>query len=82
MLGDALALAEPGGFVRIFIDEGPPMAELLSEALAQGLAPGYTDKLLAAFEVAGPEAQIIRPAPCSAVGRSIESPRAGGSAAD
>ncbi len=52
VLRDALALAEPGGFVRIFIDEGLPMAELLSEALAQGLAPGYADKLLAAFEVA------------------------------
>ena len=57
MLGDALALAEPGGFVRIFIDEGLPMAELLSEAVAQGLAPGYADKLLAAFEVAGQESQ-------------------------
>ena len=23
LLGDALALAEPGGFIRIFVDEGP-----------------------------------------------------------
>ena len=49
LLGEALALAEPGGFVRLFIDEGPPMAELLSEAAARGLAAEYVRKLLAAF---------------------------------
>jgi LuxR family maltose regulon positive regulatory protein len=50
VLGDALALAEPGGFVRIFIDEGAPMARLLSEAAARRIMPDYTAKLLAAFE--------------------------------
>ena len=50
VLGDALALAEPGGFIRIFVDEGMPMAQLLSEAAAQGIMPGYVGKLLAAFE--------------------------------
>jgi LuxR family maltose regulon positive regulatory protein len=28
VLNDALALAEPGGFIRIFVDEGVPMAAL------------------------------------------------------
>lgn len=51
VLGDALALAEPGGFIRIFVDEGPPMAQLLSETLARGIRPAYTGKLLAALEV-------------------------------
>ena len=51
ILGEALALAEPGGFMRIFIDEGLPMAQLLSEASARGLMPVYVSKLLAAFEV-------------------------------
>ena len=36
LLCDALALAEPGGFIRLFVDEGPPMAHLLSEAAARG----------------------------------------------
>ncbi len=47
-LADALALAEPGGFVRIFVDEGVQMAQLLSEVAAQGAMPDYTGKLLAA----------------------------------
>ena len=41
LLGEALALAEPGGFIRIFVDEGFPMAQLLSEAAARGIMPDY-----------------------------------------
>jgi LuxR family maltose regulon positive regulatory protein len=51
----ALTLAEPGGYVRIFVDEGPPMARLLHEAVARGIRPNYTRKLLAAFPVAESE---------------------------
>ncbi len=50
LLCDALAIAEPGGFIRLFIDEGLPMAHLLSEAEAIGMLPDYIGKLLAAFE--------------------------------
>ncbi len=50
LLGEALALAEPGGFIRTFVDEGLPMAQLLSEAAAQRIMPDYTGKLLAVFE--------------------------------
>jgi LuxR family maltose regulon positive regulatory protein len=46
----ALTLAEPEGYVRVFVDEGRPMAQLLSEAAAQGIMPDYTVKLLAVFE--------------------------------
>lgn len=49
LLGSVLAQAEPGGFVRLFLDEGPPMAELLSAAAVQGIRPDYVNKLLAAF---------------------------------
>jgi LuxR family maltose regulon positive regulatory protein len=52
LLRDALALAEPGGFIRIFVDEGPPMAHLLYKALTRGIAPEYAQKLLAAFPIA------------------------------
>ncbi len=50
LLIDALALAEPGGFIRIFVDEGIPMAQLLSEAAARAIMPDYTARLLAVFE--------------------------------
>ena len=50
LLADALALAEPGGYIRAFVDEGPPLARLLSEAGAQGLVPSYVGKLLAVLE--------------------------------
>src|SRR5258707_1272542 len=50
LLLDALTLAEPGGFIRLFVDEGPPMAHLLSEAEASGMMPDYVGKLLAIFE--------------------------------
>jgi LuxR family transcriptional regulator, maltose regulon positive regulatory protein len=57
LLGDALALAEPGGFIRIFVDEGTLMAQLLSEAAAHGIRPDYTGKLLAAFESDKPKSE-------------------------
>ncbi len=56
VLGQALVLAEPGGFVRLFVDEGAPMAQLLSGAAAQGLMPDYTGKLLRAFAAEPPRA--------------------------
>jgi LuxR family maltose regulon positive regulatory protein len=48
-LGRALALAEPEGYVRTFVDEGPPMARLLAEASRRGIMPVYAGRLLAAF---------------------------------
>ena len=58
-LARALTLAEPEGYVRIFADEGLPMAQLLSDAAAQGIQPDYTGKLLAAFETAVPQPNAI-----------------------
>ena len=46
----ALTLAEPEGYVRLFVDEDTPMAHLLSEAAAHGITPDYTARLLAVFE--------------------------------
>ena len=50
----ALAMAQPGGFIRTFVDEGAPLLELLRRSLARGaaatgpLAP-YAQRLLAAW---------------------------------
>ncbi len=63
LLGEALALAEPGGFIRIFVDEGPPMAQLLLEAASRGIMPDYTGKLLAAFEAEQPSSAGESPLP-------------------
>jgi LuxR family maltose regulon positive regulatory protein len=49
-LAEALALAASGGFIRIFVDEGPPMVQLLSEVAARGMMTDYVGTLLAAFE--------------------------------
>jgi LuxR family maltose regulon positive regulatory protein len=51
----ALSLAEPEGYVRIFVDEGVPMARLLYDALALDVEPEYVRRLLAAYPVAEPE---------------------------
>jgi len=65
VLGDVLALAQPEGFIRTFVDEGISMARLLSEAAAQGIMPDYVSKLLAAFQDVTDEGQlsssVIRP---------------------
>jgi LuxR family maltose regulon positive regulatory protein len=60
VMGRVLALAEPEGYVRIFVDEGPPMTELLSEVLEaqqsgrldspRRIPAHYLRKLLAALE--------------------------------
>jgi LuxR family transcriptional regulator, maltose regulon positive regulatory protein len=57
----ALSLAEPEGYVRIFVDEGLPMARLLYEALSQGVESDYIRRLLAAFPVAESEQTASSP---------------------
>lgn len=45
----ALSLAKPEGYIRIFVDEGEPMAQLLSQIAIKGIVPDYIAQLLAAF---------------------------------
>jgi LuxR family maltose regulon positive regulatory protein len=59
VLERALSLAEPEGFVRVFVDEGEPMARLLYEAAARGIRPEYAGRLLAAF----PDVELMPTAP-------------------
>jgi LuxR family maltose regulon positive regulatory protein len=48
-LSRALDLAAPEGYVRTFVDYGPPMRRLLERAVARGIEPNYAAKLLATF---------------------------------
>ena len=77
-LAEALALAEPEGYVRTFTDEGAPMASLLSAALEprrRGLSeppvpPRYARKILAALDWGAPSPSAELPDPLS--GRELE----------
>ena len=58
-LADAPTLAAPEGHLRVFVDEGAPMATLLGkllttpQAVAAQVPPAFLDRLLEAFEQAG-----------------------------
>ncbi len=48
-LEHALRLAEPEGYLRLFVDLGLPMARLLQEARSRDVLPEYVQALLEAF---------------------------------
>ncbi len=56
-----LTLAEPEGYFRIFVDEGPPMARLLYKALSREIALDYVQRLLTAFPIVEPDKAAILP---------------------
>jgi LuxR family maltose regulon positive regulatory protein len=49
LLERGVSLAEPEGYVQVFVDGGPPMVRLLLELAAAGSAPDSARKLLTAF---------------------------------
>jgi LuxR family maltose regulon positive regulatory protein len=51
----ALSLAEPEGYLRLFVDEGPPMARLLYESLSDGISLNYVQRLISVFPLPEPE---------------------------
>lgn len=68
MLAQALVLAEPAGYIRLFVDEDEPLRLLLEDYRLQlaadsigGRLPEYADILLAAFEEPTPTAPQISP---------------------
>jgi LuxR family maltose regulon positive regulatory protein len=56
----ALTLAEPEGYVRIFVDEGASMAAVLEAAGRHGIARTYVRQLLAAFGQAEDSARVTQ----------------------
>ena len=48
----ALTLAEPQGYLRTIVNHGAPIAALLREAYARGIAPAYIERLLHTFQSA------------------------------
>ncbi len=74
-LARALSLAEPGGYVRLFLDEGEPMLRLLHAASAHHVSPTYVHKLLSASEAvpgdpereaaSPPSSLVVHPRPSS-----------------
>ena len=54
VLHEALLLAEPGGLIRTFVDEGQPMAALLTALSDRGTLPDYTARLLAVWGASQP----------------------------
>ncbi len=58
----ALALAEAEGFVRLFVDEGEPMAGVLRRALAHRIRPSYVGRLLRCLAgTVRPTASVLTP---------------------
>ena len=48
-LQQAVELARPGGFIRVFVDLGPPMQTMLLRLAGQGFAAATVRRILAAF---------------------------------
>jgi LuxR family transcriptional regulator, maltose regulon positive regulatory protein len=70
----ALILAEPEGYVRMFLDEGSSMAQLLREVATHGISPDYTGKLLAAFDAEQQTKTGEAPLPASSASPSMIEP--------
>ena len=59
LLGQAAALAAPGGYLRRFVDDGRSVAHLLP--LVRAVAPSFVDELIAAFTDEWTEAGAPQP---------------------
>ena len=60
-LTESLKLAEPGGFIRPFVDLGLPMAILLKKQVQQNIAVGYIGRILGAFKADGRHPNLGKP---------------------
>jgi LuxR family maltose regulon positive regulatory protein len=61
VLRQAVALAQPGRLIRVFVDRGPKMAVLLHQLAARQTEPGFIATLLEAFAAPGSEPALGQP---------------------
>jgi LuxR family maltose regulon positive regulatory protein len=71
-LEEVLQLAQPGGFVRLFVDLGSPMIHLLHLLLGKGVYSDYILKILAAFEADRRQPTEDDRSPLSTAGGQLE----------
>ena len=72
VLGQAVTLAQPGGFVRVFLDLGPALADLLRRLAPMAGAADYCERLLQAFAAEPSLQQPLPAAPPQAEGGMVE----------
>ena len=60
-LEGALELADPEGYLRVFLDEGPPMQDLLRRAAARRIAPAAVSRLLAGTPIMAAQPGAAQP---------------------
>ena len=61
-LEQAIKLAKPIGFIRLFVDLGTSMAALLHQLLEKGIEPNYLGQILAAFPYEEPHVILMQQA--------------------
>ena len=66
LLEKAIELAEPGGFVRLFVDLGPPVTRLLNLLHRQGVSPNYIGPILTSYpSYTTDDGRMTEPSPSS-----------------
>ncbi len=72
-LEQALSLGEPEGYLRVFIDHGSSMEELLKEVIKKEIMPVYVNNLLSSFSTSKIESELkSQQLPEPLTGREIE----------
>lgn len=71
-LGQALALAKPGGYIRIFLDEGEPMAQLMAQLAPENESARQLLALFAGEESGGEKTAVLPTTPPTSQNPLIE----------
>ena len=74
ILGQALSLAEPEGYVRMFVDEGAPLAALLRRLPSDEVSPHYVGRLLLILHQSSRDNQLPLEATIPKVGQTLSEP--------